>query len=350
MRELHAKYRDSIHPGLPLPLEYDMALGALELFLVNQVIYRIACLRYHVVQAPGFQQHWKLREASEDPKRKWAAERRTTKLKHMLAEDPLDWCLVEMLELPDDQDNLDHAFLFAFLESHLSKSSKQENARIDGLLMQKLSNLSASHEALMCVRLHRPRNKARAYKDVTVSEDREAWRRLASEPIRPSDQGLQRAGNLLLQKFYRSNTLSDSRSPARPKSQRVSLVIVKKFWEAMHDIINTDFAPSKLSKKEVLNLLEVIEATNTAEYMDLITKEEKAQALAKEQQVRLMTASRAILSLPQSMLRLGWLPLLGIDIRLDPTKLSKRTRRAKPLSNLRRNPHLHNRSLCLNEH
>jgi hypothetical protein len=47
-RHVHAvrkRFRDNIYPGTPLPIHYDKALGALELLLVNQVIYRAGRLK-----------------------------------------------------------------------------------------------------------------------------------------------------------------------------------------------------------------------------------------------------------------------------------------------------------------
>lgn len=38
VRDLHDRFSDSTHPGQPIPPKYDLALGALELLLVNQAL------------------------------------------------------------------------------------------------------------------------------------------------------------------------------------------------------------------------------------------------------------------------------------------------------------------------
>jgi hypothetical protein len=44
-------------PGQPLPVRYDRALGALELFLVNQVIFRAKFLEEVLPLTPGLSKH-----------------------------------------------------------------------------------------------------------------------------------------------------------------------------------------------------------------------------------------------------------------------------------------------------
>ncbi|KAI1387980.1 uncharacterized protein F4822DRAFT_298291 [Hypoxylon trugodes] len=56
--DLHRRFRDSIYQGQPLPPLYERGLGALELFISNQVIYR-ANMLYQIIRCcPGFSQHW----------------------------------------------------------------------------------------------------------------------------------------------------------------------------------------------------------------------------------------------------------------------------------------------------
>ncbi|KAL2809104.1 hypothetical protein BJX63DRAFT_372354 [Aspergillus granulosus] len=54
-------YSDSICRGSPLPRRYDRALGAFELLMVNQVIYRAKCLEELLPHVPGMQKHWSLK-------------------------------------------------------------------------------------------------------------------------------------------------------------------------------------------------------------------------------------------------------------------------------------------------
>ncbi|KAF9780369.1 hypothetical protein IL306_000479 [Fusarium sp. DS 682] len=61
------RFRDNIYPVTPLPIRYDKALGALELLLVNQVIYRASRLKELRPFVPGLQKHWNLEPKANLP-------------------------------------------------------------------------------------------------------------------------------------------------------------------------------------------------------------------------------------------------------------------------------------------
>jgi hypothetical protein len=94
-------------------------------------------------------------------------------------DDPLDWCLSQMLGDVEDKRRFSHAMLFAFFEHYMSKESKQERARIDEELMRNLSDFVALHEILQQLRLYRPRAmrvKYSEYADNEPLENGKSWR------------------------------------------------------------------------------------------------------------------------------------------------------------------------------
>jgi hypothetical protein len=156
-------------------LKYDRALGALEL-LVNKVLFRNDRFKEALSFRPGFRHHW-------DHRRVDANNVETTRIspnntEEAFSGDPLDWCLTQIVGQPDDQTNFDHAMLFSFLHNHLSTSPRKEQARVDEILYQKLSHISAAHEMLVSVRLHRPQNQFRCTDEAVQSEDRGAWKKM----------------------------------------------------------------------------------------------------------------------------------------------------------------------------
>jgi hypothetical protein len=94
------RLRNNISPGTPLPVRYDKALGALELLLVNQVIYRASLLQDLQPFVPGLQKHWNIEPDAELPNAIGFLKRKASaNTQKALTEDCLDWCLSTLLRL-----------------------------------------------------------------------------------------------------------------------------------------------------------------------------------------------------------------------------------------------------------
>lgn len=121
-------------PGTVLPELYDRALGALELPIVSQAIYRGKCLKELLPYVLCLQKHWII-EADEKPANTIGFLRRKTpaNTREPLANDALDWCLVQLLAKPDDQRTFDHSMVFAMLEEHVS-NNPSEKTRLDEVI------------------------------------------------------------------------------------------------------------------------------------------------------------------------------------------------------------------------
>ncbi|KAI1402587.1 hypothetical protein F4819DRAFT_272081 [Hypoxylon fuscum] len=281
--DLHRRFRDSVYPGHPLPPRYNRAIGALELFLVNQVILRVKILYNIIPYSPGFSQHWKLRHDDDISKGHLNLRRNeTNNTKKSLEDDPLDWCLLQLLGMPDEQTHFDHAMLFAFLQDHLSHCSSKERARLDEILYKNLSDLSTCHEMLVAIRLSRPQNEARSIDEVIVSEtdrNRGAWKfmRQAENEVEDdpllSEKDLERSGKGLLENFYAKplNGQKNSEWMERYRANRAALEI---FWGSMREITRDYFAGDAFTKDDVDGLLKIISANKTPEYLDAARIEE----------------------------------------------------------------------------
>lgn len=168
------RVHDQIHPGKPLPPEYDQALGALELLLVNCLHEASQHLNAFIPQRPGFRRNWKHDHSVPGQ----VSYRRAIKMTiaESFEKDPLDWCMTQLQGDPGGIRRFDHAMLFAFLHEHLSNSPAIERARLDQRLYDKLSDFAAFHELLAAVRQNRPLSKNRDIDDVKRTEPRRAWR------------------------------------------------------------------------------------------------------------------------------------------------------------------------------
>ncbi|KAI1770070.1 hypothetical protein F4818DRAFT_434334 [Hypoxylon cercidicola] len=277
--EVHRRFRDNIHPGYPLPTRYDRAVGALELILVNQVIFRSKMLYDSLPFSPGFSHHFTLSHA-ELPSGYMKLERKTpNNTAEGLEDDPLDWCLLQLLGEPDKQTHFDHAMLFAFLHDHLSHCSFKERARLDEVLYKNLSDLSTCHEMLVAVRLSRPQNKARYIDEVIVSDDRDrdAWKRMRQAKENPDPganlEGLGGFGKGLIENFY-AKPPSGQKNAEWMRRSKAARAALDTFWDSMREVVKRYFAKSPFTKADIDGLLEIISANQTSAYLDAVRSEE----------------------------------------------------------------------------
>ncbi|KAI0386885.1 hypothetical protein F5Y04DRAFT_73414 [Hypomontagnella monticulosa] len=281
--DLHKRFRDNIYPGNPLPARYDQALGSLELLLVNQILHLIKELSNTIPFCPGFSRHWKISRDDSGPLAYANLERKSSRsVKKQYQEDPLDWCLNQLMGGPDQQTMFDHAMLFAFLQSHLSRSGSAERARVDECLYRSLSDLATYHEMLVAVRLSRPQNKARHVDEVMQSEadrDRPGWkcRRCKNSPpfMENKDvlRGLNKSGKVLLENFY-AKPIAGPRNMEWIRQSRENRAALESFWVSIRGLIRKDFVSDPFTKEEIDGLLDVISADKTTEYTEAIREEE----------------------------------------------------------------------------
>jgi hypothetical protein len=230
VEQVHKEFGDGTIPGQPLPVRYDRALGALELFLVNQVIFRARFLEQVLPLTPGFSRHWSLQRTGDLPPGPAQAIRNSsTNSKESLAEDPLDWCLTQMLGKPDEQSHFHHDMLFAFLQHHLSTANAKEKGRLGENIYQHLSDIATSHEMLVSIRLHRPQNTARMLDEVKVTENREGCKRLRKELSPVSGKVLENVGSALIEDIYREKPPMGSRNIAWLRRSRTTRAALEKF-------------------------------------------------------------------------------------------------------------------------
>ncbi|CAJ0543905.1 Ff.00g039850.m01.CDS01 [Fusarium sp. VM40] len=267
VKQEYNKFHDEIHPGTALPPSYDKALGALELLLFNQVVYRAQRLKKFVTFLPSFQKYWSFTPESKSLYATAVLKRKVpNNTKESLTEDPIDWCLMQLQLEPTDQNLFDHAMLFTMLQDHLS-SNPSEKKRLDETTYQALSDLSTCHEMLLAVRLHRPQNAARTVADVRATENREPWNPRPTDRY-PNDMGhLHDIGMSLVRDFYFAKQPTGPKNAdwiTRSQDLRAAL---EKFWTSIREIVTKEFRSSTFSPESIDDLIKPISAHSTAEYL-----------------------------------------------------------------------------------
>ena len=280
--DMHKQFRDSACPGQPLPVQYDRALGALELILMDQLIRRRKALLDVLSVAAGFSKYWSLQpDADLPPGRAHLSRNFSNNTMESLAEDPLDWCLMHLLCEPEGEGSFDHAMLFAFLHDHLATTTFKERGRLDQVIYQILSDISTCHEMLLLVRLHRPLNSWRMLDEVIESEDREGWKRLKSEvgvgsrkpPI--SRQAIIDMGSALLEDFYTKKGTDGPKDMNWLRRSQASRAALEKFWASMRATIRNELDGCPFSLAERESLLHIVSANLSSEYIDAVQREKE---------------------------------------------------------------------------
>ncbi|EWG55568.1 hypothetical protein FVEG_17551 [Fusarium verticillioides 7600] len=269
------RFRDNIHPGMPLPPKYDKALGALELLLVNQVNYWAELLGKLLPHMPGMQKHWNIDRSYASSKAIGLLKRITPDTQEALTNDPLDWCLVQLQGKPDTPLTYDQAMLFAMLRDHLS-SNPSERKRLDEITYQILSDLSTCHEMLITVRLHRPHNSLGSLDGVLATEHRGFWKICRQLAI--SEEAFKRIGTAFVDDFYHARLPTGSKISERISHFRALRTAVEKFWGSVRAFVREDLTKSdtSFSSAEAEDLLGVVSAHLSEEYT-----QEKQQAEAE---------------------------------------------------------------------
>ncbi|KAF5970353.1 ycfA domain-containing protein, partial [Fusarium coicis] len=274
--DVRKRFRDNIHPGMPLPPKYDKALGALELMLVNQVNYRAEILGRLLPHMPGMQKYWNIDRSYASSKTIGLVERITLpNTQEALTNDPLDWCLVQLQGKPDTPLTYDHAMLFAMLRDHLS-SNPSERKRLDEITYQILSDLSTCHEMLIAVRLHRPHNSLGTLDGVLATEYRGFWK--IRRRIAINDEVFKGIGTAFVDDFYHAKIPTGSKVSERISQFRALRTAVEKFWGSIRAFMREDLTKSdtSFSPAEAEDLLGVVSAHLSEEYT-----QEKQQAEAE---------------------------------------------------------------------
>ena len=264
MREM---YHGDADPSSALPLQYELALGALELLIVNQVIYRAQRLEELLPYVPGLKEHWDI-DTESKPANAIGMLRRNTQAntQETLINDPLDWCLVQLLGKPDAQRTFDHAMLFAMLEEHMAKKPS-ERARLDEVIYQVLSDIAACHEMLLIVRSHRPLFKFRKLDDVRRTENRSPWRPLLFGKFSNESGVCREIGTSFIKDFYRATPPTGPKTQAWLNHYRVLRTHLLKFWESIRETIKRDFKLSGFNPTEIDSHLKVVSANLSEQYI-----------------------------------------------------------------------------------
>lgn len=241
-----------------LPFQYDRALGALELFILGQVLHRGNSLVHDVAGSPGFSQYWVWTSPDDNYSNPMNVYRIDGGNNSMAGfdKDFLDWFITHAGDPPDATADFDFPMLFTMLTEFLSQSPLQEKERLGEYLSQKISDLATCHELLTSLRLHMPPSSAKDSTDFRETENRLAWRIMSDRTVsrlRYSQlrQILGRIGCILIDSFAKYDpTKGEAGSRGWMEKQRILRFNVGSSWKFLRELILEEFRAAKLSPEE----------------------------------------------------------------------------------------------------
>jgi hypothetical protein len=189
--------------GGHLPERYERAIGSLQAFLRHQLKFRAIDISFILPSRPGFQSSWKIYYKQRLQSTLITRQRADLGITHfdLFFKDRLEYCLTRLMILPHLKECFDlmvqheYARVFAILDEHLSEMSKKgktaELARLDEVLYNKYSDLSAVHQMLAMVQLHRPHPQEQDVEEIRASETGRGWQYVRKQFF---EQSLERSG------------------------------------------------------------------------------------------------------------------------------------------------------------
>lgn len=154
VKSMHTRFRDSIHPGQPLPPKYKAVVQELEMLLTFQLDKRSESLPPLMARRPAFQKHFKFDYSDPDQ----VSMQGNFDPIGLYTQDHLFWLLHMIMKTPTcyQLGQLDHNTYFSMLEQHITDASPPEAARLDDRLYDRYGDFAAIHELFFMVHLHRP--------------------------------------------------------------------------------------------------------------------------------------------------------------------------------------------------
>ncbi|KAF2446588.1 hypothetical protein P171DRAFT_262495 [Karstenula rhodostoma CBS 690.94] len=270
--QLHQRFRDSIHSGNALPRKYDEVLGAIEILLINRLHMQVKNLFIMVASRPSFSKYFHVRAVGDEiliNNKKDAF----PSLAAVYQSDPLYWCLMNLQGDPEAGSRYDNGMLFGFLEEHLAKAPREERARMDAMLYEKLSDIGALIDMLTTLRLSRPQNTNRTVSDVLAHDDRKAWRTYKFKDDLLFYDNPARAK--LLEDFYKTPPPSGSKGKDWLQSFDAVHAKIQAFWGRYHRDIELVLKKSRLAPEDARANLVPLEMWNSPEHLQLIEQKRK---------------------------------------------------------------------------
>jgi hypothetical protein len=307
--------RESIRPGMPLPSEYARSLGCLEALLLS-LTQRFARHIFSILPSrPGFRAKWdvqyvqRLQTLVLSQKRKDGGRR---DLIELYSDDPLEFCLLTLaftLLVPTKEEvdgDTEYRFhepseLFAILDNHLSNAvklgKKQDIARLDEILYNTYSDLSALHQMLSLVRLHRPRvSSVPTIEDAKKTESGKAWRytragyldqdhrvfdhKLNTENVDQKIAAQQALGNLMGEFLATAKPTGSRASQKWLDQDQAQRTASSRLWAQMRSRHRQTLERINIENYDIELDLEVLSADLAPEHI-LDVENERAEILAK---------------------------------------------------------------------
>lgn len=158
MNKLYTTFQDSIYVGEKLPRKYSMAVGALELVVINELLGLVS-VKEMLPNSVGFRDRYtfqRVGSGSMDIGLKAWPNTTGDRSNDVLKDDPLHFALLNLEGDPENPLQHDRPLLFSFIDDHLAGADKSERSRVDQRLYDHISDIAGVDEILQAIRMHRP--------------------------------------------------------------------------------------------------------------------------------------------------------------------------------------------------
>jgi hypothetical protein len=224
-----------------------------------------------ISQRPGFQDQYELQQDADtdgfitSPKAGFT-------MANTYRDDPLWWCLLQLLGPPDDQQKFPTMLMLEFLNEHLATASRAERSRLDEVLFEKLSDYATVMELLAAVRMHFPKCTIRAADEILKAESRLAWRRTSSKKI--AWHGHYETGQQLRQ-FQKLTPPSGRRDHSWLQAFDAGHASLQRFWGSMKNLYETYYRKCGWATQDIETTMNPIKHWESIEHRELLDRKRK---------------------------------------------------------------------------
>jgi hypothetical protein len=366
---LRSGYRDNIYPGMPLPPVYAQSVGGLGALLVDLIQRLGAHTKALLPSRPGFRAKWDVKYFQRLQSMAYAPRRNdgSNLIIDLYSTDPLEFCLISLAgtlimlsnsEVDGDR-NCDWEYslhepseLFAILDDHLSNATKhgkkEDIARLDEVLYNSYSDLSALYQMLFIVRLHQPRVPVRTLEDAIKTETGRAWRYTKAgyldQDHRVSDhskntenmddkiKAQQTLGSLLGEFLGTTNPTGSKASHKWLDQDQTQRSASSRLWAQMRSRHRQTLERLRIGNDDLEADLRVLSADLTPEHISSIERE-RAEILARIAAKETQKTTRKQPSEAEIQTRWGNSPA-EVSVPAPEPKIKVKTRSNKPAEQL----------------
>ncbi|KAF2428269.1 hypothetical protein EJ08DRAFT_735658 [Tothia fuscella] len=199
-------------------------------------------------------------------------------------ENPLEWCLAAIHNVPVNFDGIDRAALFRYLQHLLSTSPREDLLLIDEVLHETLSSLAAGYEMMVNIRPHRPGFLSMPFNKLKSLGDDTGWIRMLEVSRKPVDHSLRRKFGKKIDVFHDMPLPHGPKNTEWLKCSQSAHSALNDFWTAFRAEIGKMYKASGQRAEDNETMMKSLTAADSQKHGEAIRAEEQ-QVLANIERI-----------------------------------------------------------------